>query len=84
MLFSHLSLGLRAALYGPLGHDALGGENPFCLGIRYENTPYSLSPLLPSFVFPQLNGPFNEGASWAVDVATPPNRRRSRPRVDGR
>ena len=54
MLFSHLSLsrmgflpprascplGPRAALCGPRGHDALGGENPFCLGIRYENTPY--------------------------------------------
>ena len=54
MLFSHLSLsrmgfllprascplGPRAALYGPWGHDALGGENPFCLGIRYENTPF--------------------------------------------
>ena len=31
--------GPRAALYGPWGHDALGGENPFCLGIRCENTP---------------------------------------------
>ena len=33
-------LGPRAALCGPRGHDALGGENLFCLGIRYENTPF--------------------------------------------
>ena len=36
-------LGPRAALYGPWGHDALGGENPFCFGIRCENTPFLMA-----------------------------------------
>ena len=35
-----MPLGPRAALHGPRGHDALREENPFCLGIRYENTPF--------------------------------------------
>ena len=34
--------GFQYKLYGPWGHDALGGENPFCLGMRCENTPFCL------------------------------------------
>ena len=72
-VFSHLiprqnGISPPRASWGPRGHDAPGGENPFCLWIRCENNPFLLSFKNHTQNVPLPGQKLHQGAIFQLDI----------------